>query len=398
MRVLGLIGLVAVSSLFSVGVAAAGDVIVTAKSGKLSLKGSIDADVVTITEPTVDEVQVTPGAATTVNGAAVPALFAVTAGVTADLGAGDDALTFQSIDVAGGMKIKLGDGFDRFTFTGSQVREGLTLDLGSGAASVSVCDVAVAKNLTIKGGVAGPGLAEAGCVGVTNSDVSAQDGFAIALGDFAGAGNLGVKLKTGSATVILANSGAQGKGTFTFGDGTTLLGLCDAGIGKNLGVTMKKGAVNGFLECEIGELTTNVNIPHGVIVAGADIDGSFTLKTGPDSDGLALIDSSIGGKLKASLSNGLNLVSILGALVGTSLDVKGGKDADLFTAGTLTVGDDLKLGYGDGGNLITLGDSTVGGDLTIKTGADDDFITTNQATIGGKTTIKPGGGTNTVTQ
>ena len=372
----------------------AGDVLVAAKGGKLTVKGSADPDELILTLAG-QVVQVAPGGGTTLNGGFAPQTFTVTGKITIDLGAGDDTLTFDGVPIPTDLNVKLGDGFDDLRLSDSNADGKIAIDLGPGAGGVSLCNAAAAKGVSIKGGPAGPGAAEAGCTGVDNSDATVPNGTAIALGNFNTAGNLAVKLKTGDATVRMANSGAVGEGAFTFGDGVTLLGICDAGIGGNLTVKMKNGTAPGSIACTLGMASVVSGLPHSVILFGANVGGSATVKTGKNDDALVLNDSTIGEKLKVALSDGSNIASALDTLVGTSLTVTGGKGNDLVNA-SITVGDSAKLSLGAGSNLVALGTSTIGENLTVKTGDGDDTIVANQTVVGGKKTIKPGGGTNTV--
>lgn len=400
MRVLALLGLavlVAVSSFVPVGVAEAGDVIVVAKKGKLSLTGSRDPDVLTITLPAAGQLQVAPGAGTTVNGAAAPAIFAVTAGVNADLASGDDVLALDAISIAGDLKIKMGNGFDTFTMRDTDVAGVTRLDLGDGRGSVALCQSLLAKRLVLKGGRTNKtGAPHASCAGVESADVT-TDGLAVVFGDTTVHGDLALTSKSGDATVVLANSGADGKGSIRLGHGTTLVGLCDAGIGENLLVRMSQGKDSGTLECTKGATSASVAMPHGVVLLGAQIGGSFTLNSRSQPSALAMNDSTVSQKLKLTFGGGPSSVDMKASVVGVSLVAKGGDASDTFAAENSSIGDDAKLTYGAGSNQVEIGDTSVGGDLLIKAGDGDDTILTATATVVGKRTIKPGGGTNTVT-
>jgi hypothetical protein len=373
----------------------AGDVVVVAKGGKLAVKGTDDPDLLTF-GAAGQGLQITPGAGTTVNGAGTPQIFIVTGKITIDLGAGDDELAFDGAPAETDLNVKLGDGLDVFRFENSSIGGKTTIDLGPGPGSVSLCNVAAAKAVTIKGGVVGLGNTEAGCVGVDNAEAFGLDGTAIVFGNFNVAGNLAVKLKTGNATVVAANSGTLGKASFAFGDGTTLLGLCDAGVGQSLGVTMRNGTVSRSLQCTLGTSTLTTNAPHAVILGGVQVGGSVTIKGGKDTDVVTMGDAAIGEKMKLALSDGDNGVFALNTLIGTSFTLTTGKGTDLFSTPAFTVGESAKLSVGAGANVVDLGNSTIGENLTVKAGDGDDTITTDQVVVGGTKTIKPGGGTNTV--
>lgn len=382
------------SLLFSVPSAHAGDVIVTAKGGKLALKGSIDPDVVSLTSTQPNEITVTPGAGTTVNGVAAPEAFTVTGGITADLGAGADAFGVSGLTLAGDLKLKMGDGFDTVELLDVAVAGGIVADLGAGAASVALCFGTTGKGVTLKTGDAGPGVAHAVCTGLANADVANTDGVAAVFGTFTVGGGLTVKAKSGPAKLVLENSTVTENATLAFGDGTTLVGICDATVAGNLTVKMKNGTVNGSLECQVGMDDASMIVPHGTLLVGAAIGESFTMKGGKDGDVATVSPTSlVGEKVKLTLGNGSNIMSV-GGTIGASLTAKGGKDTDILTSAAV-VGDDLKATLGDGLNIATL-TGAVGGDLTLTTGDGNDVINTMNVAVSGKKTIKPGGGTNTV--
>lgn len=372
----------------------AGDVIVVAKGGKLALKGSIDPDVVSLAGTQVNEITVTPGAGTTVNGVAAPEAFTVTASITADLGAGDDVLGVDNVTLGGDVKLKMGDGFDAVVIDDFDVAGAVVADLGPGAASVAFCGGSTGKGITLKTGVVGPGVAQAVCIGEPNADLTTTDGLAAVLGTVVIGGGLAVKAKSGPAKLVAANSTVTKNATLAFGDGTTLVGICDATVAGNLTVKMKNGTVNDSLECQVGMENASMNVPHGTLLVGSAIGGSFTMKGGKDADVATTSPSTlVGEKVKLTLGNGTNIMSVAGT-IGASLTAKGGKDSDILSTSVL-VGDDAKATLGDGLNIVSFA-GTVGGDLTITTGADNDVINTMNVTVSGKKTIKAGGGMNTV--
>jgi len=375
--------------------AGAGDVVVTAKSGKLVLKGSIDPDVVSLTNTQPNEISVTPGAGTTVNGVAAPETFTVSAGITADLGAGDDVFGMDDVALGGGMKLKMGDGFDTVAVGDVAIGGAVVADLGGGAASVAFCGGSTAKGLTIKAGAAGAGVAHAVCAGVQNADLTTTDGLAAVLGNFVVGAGFTLKTKSGPAKVVAENSNVVEKATLAFGDGTTLVGFCDAAVGGNLTVKMKGGTESGALECQVGMQNASVNVAHATILVGATVGGSFTMKGGKDGDVATMTPGTlVGEKVTLALGNGSNIFSLAGT-IGDSLTAKGGKNNDILSAFSLVVGEDAKLTLGNGFNIASFA-GTVGGDLKLTTGDGDDVINTMNAVVGGKTIIKPGGGTNDV--
>ena len=321
MRVLALV-LLTVAALAVPAPVLAGDVVAVGKGGKLTVKGSPNLDSLTLTLAGQD-VQITPGAGTTVNGDVVPVVFSVTGNVTMDLGAGNDVVSLDAVPLQGNVKVKLGDGFDTFNVQGSTVGGGLTVDLGAGAASLALCDTDVVKGVTIKGGPAGPGSAGAGCLGVDNAEVFVTNGVAVAVGKFHTAGNLAVKLKTGNGEVIVASSVVGGKGSFTFGDGTTLLGLCDAGVEGSLKVSMKGGGTTGMLSCQVPGEGGSIGGAHGVLLVRAAIGESATVKGGKGFDAFVSTKSTlIGESLKLALGNGEGTFYASGT-IGESFVAKG---------------------------------------------------------------------------
>jgi hypothetical protein len=383
------------SSLWVVHAADAGDVTVIAKSGKIALKGSAGADAVVIGFVDEDLIRVEPLDATTLNGSTDDLVLPLTAGVTIDLGEGDNQLYLEGLSVNGGLKIKMGGGSDVLALDFLDVTGAVKIDLGPGVASVSLCDVSIERSAALKVGEASPGFSQAGCEFVDNTNVFVADGVAVALGDVTVDGGLTVSSKRGAAKLIASQS-EFGKTKLAFGNGAVSVGLCEDEFDESLSISTKSGTASDTLSCLVDGKTTSLTSSHGVLMVGTDVFGSFSVKGGKDPDAVTMDSSSdVGGSVKLSYSDGPSVTTI-GGTIETNLTVTGGKGVHAFTANGLSVWENAKLSFGDGGNAINLGDAMIDGDLTIKTGNGSDIILTDFATVGGTKIIKPGQGPDNV--
>jgi len=334
-----------------------GAVFTVVSAGTLFVIGSTQSDAVTVSQNALNQVTLTPGSGTTINGSTVPVTRPLFGSLVIGLGAGDDSLTF---------------------------------DLGSG--------LTIPGNLIVNYGVAGTGTK-------TTETVNAGQ-FALRVG-----GSIGIRYAAGNVTTTLDNLRVNGSVAVLHANGDSTLkidNLAGAGtfstIGGNLTVLNTRGVANNTLsDTNVG---ANVLFSNGLARASDNAAGSTTIQnanntaraiiggslaitnlTGDSTTGNQVGDVMVRGSVAMNLGTGnfsakIADVKVTSAPVsiGGSLMVRGsmaGQDTiNLGGAGTgLRVGTNVAVATGNGNATIAINDLTVSGVTAIATGAGADSIT-----------------------
>ena len=127
-------------------------------SGTLKIKGDSAGNDFTVDAVLLpsNELRLTPGGTTTINGAGGAQVFAgITGSVDVSLGAGENTLAIDTISIAGGLRIKSGSGADHVTITGSSFGDDLQVALGAGGNTLSLDLGTLGGKLNVKTGAGG---------------------------------------------------------------------------------------------------------------------------------------------------------------------------------------------------------------------------------------------------
>jgi len=375
----------------------AGDVTVTVGGGTLKLKGSAEADDVTIdNRGGAVGLRVTPGAGTTLNGVAGEQVFGgATGGIKAALGDGADVFVVDDLIVPGALTVATGKGSDRVRVIFSIIREKAKIDLGAGNNALEVCDSTFDGSLAAKAGAPVDEIVTAQCPGGVSSLISPSGSIAI-LEEVLVSGDLSFKTAKGLDGLGVRRATIVGDAKIALGGGVNGFGTCDADYRGNLTIAMA-GKDEGIasLVCEGTDFIVQAEGDGAIGIADVSIAGRLKIKTGKGGDGVVIIDTSM-GSAKIDVGAGLNFAALTVSSTEGNLDVKGGKHADQLQIDGFGAMGDAKLTLGAGDNeLITKG-STVAGDLTVKAGNGNDTLHTSGITVGGTRTVKGGGGMDTI--
>lgn len=294
--------------------------------------------------------------------------------VTGDLGAGNDDLNIESVDVSGSVSVAGGAGDNDF-YIGQA-------PFGNGNATYGD-DVSIGGGLTITGG---------------------DDGNRVEIDDATITGDVTMTGGAGVDDLYLDRSSISGNIGFNAGDGNNTLYIeYGVVVGGNITMTAGAGGDEASLDDDV-DVTGNVTFNLGDGANRVDtnevvtIGGNLTVNTGTDADTIDVTDTAITGDVTISAGEGSNTV-YLENLLGDGGTTFGGNTS--VTAGTGN--DTLSInasgeGFGFAGNLsIDLGDGTnsiSSGDIVFDTGstytviidADPDEIdVTGTVTINGAT-------------
>lgn len=325
--------------------------------GSLFVLGSTQADTVTVSQNGLNQVTLTPGAGTTIDGSAGPVVRPLFASLVFRLGSGND---------------------------------NLAIDLGAG--------LAVPGSLIVDYGTAGTGTK-------TTETVNAGQ-FPLRV-----FGGVGIRYAAGDVTTTLDNLRVNGNVLVQHlaGDSTLKIdNLTGAGtfsaIGGSLTVVNTQGvATNTLSDTNVGGSVTFAN---GKARAADNAAGSTTIQNANNT-----ARATIGGSLAiANLSgdsatgNRVGDVLVRGSLgmnLGTGRFAATIADVNVTNA-PVGVGGSLGIrGSSAGADTITLGGAgtglRVGMNVTVTTGAGDATVAVNDLTVGGATAITTGAGADTVT-
>jgi len=128
------------------------------------------------------------------------------------------------------------------------------------------------------------------------------------------------------------------------------------------------------------------------------VGGKLDVTGGGGNDVVTVLASNVSGSVKASLGEGLNVLSFrIGSSFGGSIGATSGSGDDVLTLDAVAVAKNVKFTAGEGQNLVEVTQSNVAGKVEIRTGNGDDTIDLTNSPIGGAVTIAAGGGTNGIT-
>ncbi len=403
----------------------AGDVVVTTSGGALGVKGSVEADVLQIDQLATPPgaVRVTPGPGTTINGSALPQVFANAAGgLKVGLGAGDDELTLNALVVPGKVALDLGDGADTLTSAGLTLEGDLTLKggkgpdavsfeatsaggkmkctLGEGTDAVALCDAQVAKGIAVDLGAGGPGMSTKSCGGAFPATGAAFEGNSLAAsGIIVGAGGITVKGGAGNDSFASSLMSIQGDVKISLANGRGGFSMCESVVTGSVNAKLGKPGVGDTTAwCRKGGVyDVTVTAQTLFVVAELGVGGDFKVKSSTGNDAGAAYLSVFGGTVKLDYGAGLNNAFLQAGLFGEDLIIKTGKGSDVVRVlGSQVAGDNV-ITLGDGTNDLVVGGTGIGGDLSVKAGAGDDTIDVSTAIVTGTTTVNADGGVNVVT-
>ena len=400
---------------------AAQDVTVTLKGTKLSVKGGLLAEEISISTsaitdgegggPTTDPVVVTPAKGTTLNGApdaltfdAVKTLvidmdeeadlvhfvdFTFGGAITLHAGTGNDVVDYVGCVLGGTQKLFGDDDDDTFTLGTSTITGKLTLNGGDGNLTMTATDTNLVDT-TVTGGT--------GDNAVTWTTVAVK-------------GKVRLKLKQGNDTVVFTGVDiglktdvnlSKGDNSFTatgcsLNDQLKLVGANDADTvsfeDSSIGLALKATLGGGANSFALNSVAAAMQVGEQLIVKGGPDADTVTFAAG-ETKGLVV---QVGEFAKVSLSGGGNTVTSTGVLqVGTDFKYSGGGDDDSVSLDGAGIGEDFTASLAAGNNNVTLNDTIVGNNLKITAGSGDDTVAfTGTTSITGKQTIKLGGGDNT---
>jgi hypothetical protein len=284
----------------------------------------------------------------------------VTGNVTANLGAGDNALGVVTTPEAPGAGLSRVGG--NFSYTG-----------GAAGDIVDLINGQVGGTLTANMGTAGNDSNEffgqratfSGAVTYTGGPTGDNDvDFDLATFDK----NVTVTTGAGDDTIDLGGAQVAGTVTVTAGTGTNYFNLSP----ENATDANVVGAVKFTA-------TSVANEHNSVQVISATLHNTLGVTTGASDDSVNLSGASITGNTTLSLGTGNN-----DAEDGTGATIAGNFS---YTA-TSVAGST---------NTVTLTSGAFGGTFGLTTGASDDTVNLAGSTITGKATLNVGNGTNTVT-
>lgn len=302
--------------------------------------------------------------------------------ITVNVGADDDEVqvtgsTFNAFKVTGG------PGLDLLTLQQATTGALKFSDTSGGGTLVSAESTFAA--LTVKGGAVADQL--------SLLDVEVE-------------GDLGLTLGGGNDEILLTGVTVGEAASFVFGGGDDELNVDDVAVEETVLVNAGAGddevvlfnsVVGGGMDVKLGSGPNLVAL--GAIAAPMLVGGSISIKGGPDSDQIALIEQtddfefSIAADLVLQLKSGENLLEQENdVLIGRDLLITAGSLADSLDFTGLTVARDASISLANGANTLGLTDCSIGNDLTITTGADDDTVLLSRVAVGGVQTVSLGGG------
>jgi hypothetical protein len=348
--------------------------------GSLFVLGSTQADDVTISQNGPNQVTLTPGAGTTIDGFAGPVTRPLFGSLVFRLGAGDDHL---AIDLGSGLVVP-----------GS-----LVLDYGTAGAGTKTTETVNAGQFPLRvfGGV-GVRYA-AGDVTTTLDNLRVN-------------GNVLVQHMAGDSTLKVDN--LAGDGTFSAIGGSLIVvntqgvatnTLADTNVGMN--VTFANGKARAADNAAGSTTVRNVNNTTRVTIGGSLAISNLS---GNSAAGNTVGDVIVRGSLAMNLGTGQFSATVADqkvtnapVAVGGSLGIRGsstGQDTvTLGGAGTgLRVGMNVAVVTGSGNATVAINDLTVGGATAVVTAAGADTITIDGSSgalgsnFNGSFAVRTGGG------
>lgn len=333
------------------------NVVTVMSGGSLFVLGSTASDAVTVSQSTLNQVTLTPGAGTTINGSTLPVTGPLFGSLVFRLGSGNDVLDFD-----------LGSGL---TIPGS-----LVVDYGTAGSGTKTTETVNAGQFALRvGGGIGIRYA-AGDVTTTLDNLRVN-------------GNVLIQHMTGDCTLKIDN--LAGAGNFSvIGGGLTVLNT--QGVATN---TLSDTNVGGSVFFANGKARASDNAAGSTTIQNANntaraiIGGNLAIgnASGNSSAGDSVGDVMVRGSVAMSLGTGNFSATIANVKVtsapvsiGGSLGIHGsltGQDTiDLGGAGTgLRVGMSVAVTTGSGPATIAINDLTVAGATAIATGIGADTVT-----------------------
>jgi hypothetical protein len=287
---------------------------------------------------------------------------------------------------------------------------------------------AVADNTFRLSGTASGTFTASGNIFIIGSD--APDTVTVNLGPFNYAGNLFVFTKNGNDAINVSGTGKiggnlnlltglgddgvtvsgqiggtvtvhsqGGRDTFTFGNGSSLVGG-DLTVTNAALVNLGGGAdrINGNVDINSTLVNTGVTVNTS---SGLTVGGNLFITTGAGADVVNFAAGTVNGTVSVNLGEGANRVNNGGALtVGGDFDVFGGagNDSVALAAGT-TVNGSARLDLGEGANdLSSLSNAfIVQGNLNVFLGNGNNPPFTVGGSVAGDLGFRVGNGNNNVT-
>ncbi len=427
--------------------ASAGDVAAKLKNGSLFITSGAATDDLTVQmiDAGTGLVRVTPGAGTTVNGAATPQDFApVTKDVRVELGAGDDHVTVIGL-FPHDIRLHGGDGYQAFEVKNASAARDIVIEDSGLWRDVNFDHVGAGRDLVIRVGEQGPlngsidlfnlnvqrklsittgtvrgtiflFMSEIGGAATVRAAGGAQLDFEMCLlhaglsTSFRGTTIQSLKRTTvAGATTLSARDGATGSfaiDTVTF-DGP--FKLKSSTLGGN--TTMASATVNSDFAFDVrgpgiwnGVVTscTFMNDVRGrggrgidgMTIAGSFLGGQTDMRLGAGDDVLALVNTTA-NDVRADLGAGNDLFSAGGTTSFSILRARTGSGSDSIGIGGLSVAGDAEVAAGSGANDIEIKTSAIGGALDVSAGKDHDVIDLTGTTATGGIHVHTGGGNDT---
>ncbi len=339
------------------GPAAADDIKVSVRGGKLTITGDADANFVELdgTGKPAGTLEVSNNG--TINGGPSPQDFAgITGALTVKLGAGNDALILEQCTGQGGLSFDGGSDATTLTIEDCALDGNVSLKFGDGFGDVLLEATHVMGNLKL--GDSG------GDTGLRLDDGSAVDG------------NLQMKNRDGADSFTVEGvSWIGGNVKIQNGDGASFLSVREgSGIEGNL--SAKSGDGSDDVSLESGYIRGNTRIDLGDDSGSLQVQGAFTL-----GDGGTLKD----GDLSYKGRNGSDFVTLSGPEVTgkVKLDLGGGPSNDVTIDAAALLHEDVSIkSKSQAFSLFMNSNPSVGGDIVVKSGASDPTFVTVDGFVG----------------
>ncbi|MBB5037269.1 beta strand repeat-containing protein [Prosthecobacter dejongeii] len=307
----------------------------------------------------------------------------VTAGLTANLGAGDDAVTLNNAFFAKAVSINLGNGTNGFTMTDSNIGGAFSYTGGEGGDGVIF-----SGNFATVGGIATIKLG-GGADDVTGTADRLNFGLGLTIDGGGGDDEVRLANSDGDDLAILGN--------FTFvggaGDDVLSFGFANAGV-----------LISGALKL------TDVTGNESVLFAGSRVDvGALSLAAGSGNNTLlsTVTDFLVAKTLQWTSGSGTDDVDFNGShlRVGGAVSISvgtGGGDAELTPLNSLYVGGTVMVS-GSGANRdldVNASEVFIGGKVTLAAGVGDGsarIFALNGMFLGGGANLTCGAGDTNLT-
>ncbi|HEY2385953.1 MAG TPA: hypothetical protein VGK30_03250 [Candidatus Binatia bacterium] len=365
--------------------------------GTLKLKGDANPNVLTIDQAGLNpgQLRVTGAGTTTIDGQASKTFDNVTGGLQVDLGNGDDALTLDTVTLAGTVKIKMGAGMNTLTITAGAYHGTLNVDLGSGDDVLQLCGGTIVDGgLAIKVGAGAGAMRSAAC----DTTVADNHGSALVIDSAEVGKDVTLKGSKKSESVIVHNTLLHAGLKLALGGGSDAAAICRDPIGGTLSVQMGAGS-GGSVTASCGDANDAIG-DNALRVDSSSVAANLVLKMSGAADTAILTFGSVDGAIKIDLGQGDNQLTLDALTSQKNVTIKSGKNDDTIQIKNASYGPaaSISVKAGAGTNAISLPTSVdVPKNLTIVTGNGDDTIDTTGATVHGTTKITHGKGTDAVT-